>query len=328
MKKIKIWGSLLLSMLLLVACDADRDNNPVINTNSTPASFKLNTPTQADQNVDLEGNSVFLTWETPDYGYNTIATYKIQVGVVQADGSIKWNTKKTKDKSGNVVDTGEPEFALGSFNTPKAEISGKWIAMEINQIDGLEKIDDYTDLGYRKIAMRIHAAININSTEEVKGTSVFSDAIYYQKMRSYKVIKLPAPLYLVGTPNEWLAPEAKNEEALQEWALFETEIGNNVFEGTLELPAAPQFRFYATLDGWGDAEEGKTAGSYGPQLKDEGVAAAFDAAGNFPNTEFEDGSLMPGKGSWKFTSFEGGKVNMIVDMNAMTVKFTVVSDEE
>jgi len=321
MKKLSILTTLLLSMVLLASCDADRDSNPVINTGGSPTSFTLNTPVQSSQYVDLENNSIYLTWSQPNYGYNAIATYKIQVGLVQTDGSIKWNVKTTTDENGNVIST-EPEYVLSTYNTCKAEVSGKNIAMEINEIDGLDAIENYVDHGYREIALRIHASINITSSEEVAGTSVYSNAVTFKNMRSYPVIKLPAAMYLIGTPNSWTAPTSANEEKLADWILLETEIGNNIFQGTFEIEAGnPQFRFYAALTDWDGGD------SWGPQEDDSGIEVGFDADGIFPNEEFNDGSIMKGKGSWLFKGFTGGKINMTVDMNAKTVKFVLESDE-
>ncbi len=322
MKKLSILATLMLSMILLISCDADRDSNPTINTNSSPTEFVLNTPVQSAQYVDLENNSIVLTWSQPNYGYNAITTYKVQVGLVQADGSIKWNEKAVTDEEGNVIGS-EPEFVLSTYNTCKAEISGKNIAMEINEIDGLDAIDNYVDLGYREIAIRIHASINTTSTQEVQGTSIYSNPVTFKNMRSYAVIKAPATIYLIGSPNSWLAPEAKNEEALQEWALLETEIGNNIFQGTFEIEAGNiEFRFYSKLTGW-DAGD-----SWGTQEDDSAIEVGFDADGVFPNDEYDDGSIQKGKGKWLFKGFTGGKIQMTVDMNALTVKFVIVNDEE
>lgn len=332
MKKFKIWSSFLLSMLLLVACDADRDSNPVINTNGTTASFSLNAPVQSEQYIDLENNSIYLTWSNPNYGYNAIATYKIQVGLVQADGSITWNTRKVKGEDGHFVDTGEPDYIISTFNTCKAEISGKNIAMDINQIDGLEKLDDWETEGfeqlnenYREIAVRVRASINVTSSLEVEGTAVYSNPVTFKYMRSYKIIKLPAKLYVVGNYNEngWLDPIEKNEEAYEGCYINETEIGSNVFQGVVEVTLAnPQFRFYKGLTGWDGGD------SWGPQEEDSGIEAGFDDDGNFPNDDFSDGVIMKGKGSWIFKGFAGGKIDMTVDLNAGTVKFKVVDDEE
>ena len=113
------------------------------------------------------------------------------------------------------------------------------------------------------------------------------------------------------------------EEEFAEWFIEETEIGSDIFQGIINVDAQdPQFRFYKGLTGW-DAGD-----SWGPQEKDEGIEAGFDADGNFPNAEFSDGVIMKGKGSWIFKDFTGGKIDMTVDLNAGTVKFTVVEDEE
>jgi hypothetical protein len=319
-------------MMLLVACKADRDANPVINTGNAPASFVLNVPVQSEQNIDLEKNSIYLTWSNPDYGYNAIATYKVQVGLVQAVGSIKWNTRKIKGEDGHFIDTGEPDYIVSTFNTCKAEISGKNIAMDINQIDGLEKLDEWESGGfealnqnYRKVAVRVRASINITSSKEVEGTEVYSNPVIFQEMRSYKIIKLPAKLYVVGNynANGWLDPIEKNEEAYKDCFINETEIGSNVFQGVINVTLKnPQFRFYKGLTGWDGGD------SWGPQEKDEGIEVGFDDDGNFPNEDFSDGAIMEGKGSWIFKDFDGGNIEMTVDLNAKTVKFKVEEDEE
>jgi hypothetical protein len=300
-------------MILLASCDADRDSNPIIHTDNAPTSFILNNPVQSAQYVDLEKNSIYLTWSQPDFGYNAIATYKVQVGLVQADGNIKWNEKD-----------GSPEYVISTYNTCQAEISGKNIAMEINQIDGLDDIANYVDNGYREIAIRIHASINITSTEEVKGTSIFSNAVTFKNMRSYAVIKLPATMYLIGSPNGWKDPESKNEEFLQDWSLTETEIGNNIFHGVLDIEAGNiMFRFYSALTGW---DAGDSWGS--PADDDASEEVKFDEDGVFPNEEFNDGSIKQGKGNWLFNGFQGGKIDMTIDLNANTVKFVLVKEEE
>ena len=319
MKKLSILATLLLGMILMVSCDADRDSNPVINTDGTPAEFKLNDPVQSGQYVDLENNSVTLAWSQPNYGYNAIVTYKIQVGLVQDDGSIKWNEKDVTDDDGNVTGT-EPEYIINTYNDCEAEVPGKYLAMEINEIDGLEDVESYRDLGYREIAVRVHAAINITSSEEVKGTSVYSNPVTFKKMRSYAIVKAPAAIYLIGSPHNWIEPSVANEEKLADWALYETEIGNNIFQGEFELEAGNlQFRFYTALTGW---EED----SWGTQEADEGVEAGF-VDGVFPNDDYSDGKIMKGKGSWLFKDFPGGTVLMTVDMNAATVQFTIKDPE-
>jgi len=315
MKKLNILGSLLLG-ILMIACDADRDSNPVINTNSEPETFTLNDPVQSGQYIDLENNSIYLTWSQPNYGYNALATYKIQVGLVdETTKEIKWNEKD-----------GLPEFVTITYNTCKAEVSGKYIAMEINEIDGVKTIEGYADKGYREIAIRIHSSINITSTEEIKGTGTFSTPVTFKHMRSYAVIKEPASMYLIGewgdSESKWLEPSTTNEAKLKKWALKETEIGSNIFQGTFEFEAYNlKFRFYSALTGWDNGDSwGSSAGD------DDSLEIAFDEEGIFPNGEYSDGKIKNGKGNWFIKNFTGGKISFTIDMNTNNVRFVKVKE--
>ena len=88
MKNKLLLGTLLICIAsLFTSCKDDRDDNP---TFKHPTSFTVNTPASTDQYIQLSPtNTVHLTWSQPDYGYNALATYSIQVGVLQDDGTIK-----------------------------------------------------------------------------------------------------------------------------------------------------------------------------------------------------------------------------------------------
>jgi hypothetical protein len=314
MKKFRLIAPLLLIASLFTACEADRDANPVINTNNTAAgSFTLNVPVQSNEYINLEDNTVMLTWSQPNFGFNAIATYRVQVGI-KVGSDINWNVEK---------ETNEPEFLLATYSDCKAEISGKDVAMAINEIDGLDDLANYTDKGFREIAFRIHASINLSSSEAISGTTFVSNAVTFKQMRSYPVIKMAGTIYLIGNCTEdgsWIAPIADNEEKLQAWILTETEIGNNIYEGTFDIPACDlEFRFYKTLEGWGeDSSADAVLGSLGSGLKDNTpYDFQFDESG-----EYTDGNIQPGKGTWKCAKFPGGKVKFTVDLNTNTVKFT------
>jgi len=315
MKKLRLIAPLLLLMSLFTSCETDRDANPVINTdNTSTGTFTLNTPVQANEYVSLENNTIMLTWSSPDFGYNAIATYRVQVGIKNSSGNIDWNVKK---------DTNEPEYLLGSYSDCKAEINGKDVAMAINEIDGLDDITKYADKGFREIAFRIHASVNVSASNEIPGTSFVSNPVTFKFMQSYAVIKVAGTLYLIGNCTEdgsWIAPIADNEDKLKPWILTETEIGNNIYEGTFDIPACDlEFRFYKTLEGWGDdASADAVLGSLGSGLKDNTpLLFKFDE-----NGEYTDGNIQPGKGTWKCAKFEGGTVTFKVDLNTNTVKFT------
>jgi len=314
MKNKLLLGTLLICIAsLFTSCKDDNDDNPTI---QSPTSFTVNTPASTDQYIQLAAdNTVHLTWSQPNYGYNALATYSIQVGVPQADGSIKWCEKDVKDADGNVIGT-EPDYLSTTYTTCSADISGEEVAQGINQADGVTKEEEYVDKGFRKIAFRVRSALYEALTTLVPGSEIISAPVYFNYMASYKSIKAPAFIYIIGSLNSWPAPSPANAEALEEWKLYETEIGNNVYEGTFDVPAGELlFRFYTYLDDWGsDAEP---LGSVGPLPNDNtSVDIEWDE-----NMTYTDNNLQRGKGSWKASGFTGGSVTFTVDMNTHTVKF-------
>ena len=313
-------NKLLLSALLIciasifTSCKDDRDDNP---TFKSPTGLTLNTPAMADQYIQLSAeNTVHLTWSQPDYGYNAYATYSIQVGVVQDDGSIKWAQKDVKDADGNVIGK-EDDYLSTNLFTCSSDISGEEIAQGINQADGVTKPEDYVDKGFRKIAFRVRSALFESGTTLVPGSEVVSNPVFFNHMAAYEAIKAPAYIYLIGSPNEWIAPKPANADALEEWKLIETEIGSKVFEATFDIAAgALQFRFYTYLDDWGSDDD--PMGSVGPQKSDNPIACEWEA-----DNTYSDDLLQAGKGTWKFAGFAGGSVTFTVDMNTHKVKFAV-----
>jgi hypothetical protein len=310
MKNKLLFGALLISIAsLFTACSDDRDYNP---TFQTPTEFKLNAPAMADQYIQLsEENTVKLTWSQPNYGYNAYATYRIQVGVVNADGSVKWNEKTIKDDNGNVTGT-EPNYLASVTTACSANISGEEIAQALNQIDGFETIASYQDMGFRKIAFRVNSILYEALTEEVPGTSVFSNHVVFNNMAAYCAIKEKTWLYVVGSCTGWNNPTQGNAEFYEDWKVMETEVESRIFRGTFDMPAGDlQFRFYkAPLVDW-------DTNSWGPQKDD----AAIDGC-VFTNNTY-NGSIMEGKGTWKFEGFAGGSVTLTVDLKKGTVNFTV-----
>jgi hypothetical protein len=158
----KIFKSLLLLLCaasVLTECKDDRDSNPTV---KQPSTFVLNTPAVSDQFVQLSAeNKVNLTWSQPDYGYNALATYQIQVGLTNADGSVKWNEEE-----------GAPKYLETTYTECNVNVSGAEIAEAICELDGFEDKDQYVDMGFRKIAFRVHASILSSTGGDVPGTVI------------------------------------------------------------------------------------------------------------------------------------------------------------
>jgi len=301
MKKILSLALMVLGgFAMLTSCSTDNDSNPTI---KSPTKFSINESPVADQYIQLaQDNNVNLTWSQPDYGYNAFATYQIQVGLVK-DGQVTWYEKD-----------GQPKYLATTYTVCNANISGEEISEVLCAIDGFKYAEDYVSQGYREVAFRVYSSINTSMKAEVAGTGILSDNyVTFRHMAAYNAIKSPGYIYLVGNCTDWQTPNAGNTEHYSAWRLFEKddEIGSKVYYGTFELPAGAQFRFYRALTGW-DQD------SMGPQVDDSGVESAFS------NGEFE-GTIMTNKakGTWLFSGFEGGTVEMKVDLNQNKVKFTV-----
>ncbi len=309
MKNKLLLGTLLIFSIasLFTSCKDDRDDNP---TFRTPTEFKVNTPAMTDQYIQLsEDNTVHLTWSQPNYGYNAQATYSIQVGVVQDDGSIKWSQKTIKDDDGNVIGY-EDDFMISTYTTCSANISAEGMAMEINQADGVKEIEQYVDKGFRKIAVRVKAALIESNTTEVPGSTIISEPVFFNHMRSFRVIKKPAFIYLIGTPGEWLAPIPANAAALEEWKLEETEIGNKNFEGTFDLPAGElSFRFYEKLTDWGGGD------SWGADVPDLNNVAC-----ELKDGAFDFKPVVKGQSNWKFESIPAGSYTITFNMKDLSLR--------
>ena len=284
--------------MLFAACNSDRDDNPKLGPNHTATDFVVNTSAVADQYIQLSpANNVNLTWSQPNYGVNTVVNYKVQVGLVD-NGSVKWSD----------------EYLETSYTSCNAQLSGEEIAKAICKLDGFKTEDDYVDMGFREIAMRVAANIQTTTSQLVEGTEIMSNVVSFKHMAAYCNIPTKAKLFIIGSCCNWPEPVASQKQTLIDggWFVEETEIGSNKFHGVVEMPAGDlTFRFYSKLTGWGSDDNPE--GSIGQQAKDE--AKEF----TLPHS----GTCMPGKGSWTFTGFPGGKLEITVDLNNKNVSFVL-----
>lgn len=298
--KTKYLSSVLIAAfaMLFAACNSDRDDNPKLGPNHTATDFVVNTSAVADQYIQLSpANNVNLTWSQPNYGVNTVVNYKVQVGLVD-NGSVKWSD----------------EYLETSYTSCNAQLSGEEIAKAICKLDGFKTEDDYVDMGFREIAMRVAANIQTTTSQLVEGTEIMSNVVSFKHMAAYCNIPTKAKLFIIGSCCNWPEPVASQKQTLIDggWFVEETEIGSNKFHGVVEMPAGDlTFRFYSKLTGWGSDDNPE--GSIGQQAKDE--AKEF----TLPHS----GTCMPGKGSWTFTGFPGGKLEITVDLNNKNVSFVL-----
>ena len=215
MKKIFSFALMLLGIAtVLTSCKDDRDSNPTI---GTPTKFVVNASPVAGQYIQLSPeNRVNLTWSQPDYGYNALATYQIQVGLYN-DGNIIWSQEDGVDK-----------FLETTYTKCNADISGEEIAEAICVIDGVPDEEHYVDLGFREIAFRVKSSIQDSRGNDVAGTAILSNPVVFEHMAAYCAIKSLGSVYIIGNCGGWTEPKAANAETLADWRIYETEIGSKI----------------------------------------------------------------------------------------------------
>lgn len=310
MKNIKVFSLLafLLGAIGFTSCSDDNGSNPSITTK--PTTFTLNTPALAEQYIQLSAdNTVNLTWSQPDYGFAALATYKVQVGLVD-NGTVKWNV--STDENG--VET--PKYLETTYTQCVADINGEEIAQAICEIDGIEETDQYVDQGYREIAMRVYSSILDADGVALPITEIVSNAVSFKHMAAYCAIKSLDYMYLIGAPSGWTEPAESKAEDLKAWRIYETAIGSKVYQGSFYIPAGQfQLRFYSALTGW---DGGNSVGS---QVDDANVDITFDGV------SYTGDVTAPGKGNWQVVDWnEGAYVTIIIDMVKKQISFKNTGD--
>lgn len=285
--------------MLFTACDSDRDDNPKLGPNHTATEFVVNTPAVTDQYIQLSpDNTVNLTWSQPNYGVNTVVNYKVQVGLAE-NGSVRW--------SDGYLDTG--------YTSCNVQLSGEEIAKALCKLDGFATEDDYVDMGFREVAMRVAANIQTSTSQVVDGTEIVSNTVTFKHMAAYCNVPSKGTMWVIGSCCGWPEPSPGNKQTLVDggWFIMETEIGSNVFEGEVEMPEGDlTFRFYSKLTGWDGGD------SYGFKVEDEATEITLT------NGVYEGNGLV-GKGSWYIAGFPGGTMYLKVDKNNNTVKFELLN---
>ena len=301
MKKIFSFALMLLGIAtVLTSCKDDRDSNPTI---GTPTKFVVNASPVAGQYIQLSPeNRVNLTWSQPDYGYNALATYQIQVGLYNG-GNIIWSQEDGVDK-----------FLETTYTKCNADISGEEIAEAICVIDGVPDEEHYVDLGFREIAFRVKSSIQDSRGNDVAGTAILSNPVVFDHMAAYCAIKSLGSVYIIGNCGGWTEPKAANAETLADWRIYETEIGSKIYKGVVTMPEGDlTFRIYTALTGWDGGN------SLGHKEADESTDVEFSGG------VYTDKYVYPGKGSWTFVGFPGGDLEITLDMNQGTIKFVQIN---
>lgn len=185
MKKLNIMASLLMGALLFTACDADRDDNPVIDLTQTQEPITLNMPTFAGATYDLQNtDTIVLTCTAPNYGFPATVTYAIQLSTD--------------------ADMTKPNVLSATFSNNKMMVPGKELAIATTK----QMMDKFNykqeDFPVEKpVYLRVHAYI-----DGVAGSETYSNIV---KLNSVKTkfalpdVEMPEQLFVMGkfTENNW-----------------------------------------------------------------------------------------------------------------------------
>lgn len=185
MKKLNIITSLLIGAMLFIACDADRDDNPVIDLTKSQDPITLNTPTFAGGTYDLQNtDTIVLTCTAPNYGFPATVTYAVQLSTD--------------------ADMTKPTVLSAVYSSNKMKVPGKELAIATTK----QMMDKYSfkreDFPVEKpIYLRIHAYI-----DGVTGSETYSNIIKLNNVKTKFAlpdVEMPEELYVMGkfTENNW-----------------------------------------------------------------------------------------------------------------------------
>lgn len=288
---------MLLAVVVFGLCSCEDDKEPVL---QKPTEFVLNTPATANLYYNLTPSGTLnLTFSQPNYGPGIIAHYYVQVALEQ--------------NFQNFVQLSE-EYATCSVNVPESSI-----AEAICKLRGVTSEDNYTDEPARAVYFRVLSQVSdyISTKADKAEYDITSNVVTLSQVKGYFALKLPGKIYLVGSCSGWNEPSKGNADKYVGWTLEEAAdaIDSKIYTGVFDIPAGQFiFRFYTALSGW-DAGD-----SVGSQADDNPVEIDWiDGVGY-------NGSVVKGKGSFQYSTWAGGKVKIVVNLKAMTVEMTPVTE--
>lgn len=310
MKKISILASFLM-LLGLGITSCVEDTQPRL---EAPTEFVLNTPPAASElymfRADDKNKSLYditFTCSQPNYGLGTVPNYQVQVAKSEADFAA-WDKSEGRDGSfetDNAIlgSDGLPLVNTIEYNYNNASITvtGDLFSAAVNAIYGFQE-DNYDGRAV-PVYVRLHCYV-----PGADYSSIYSNVVCLEKVSSYIPISAPGVLYLIGAPSGWDI----NSEAM---VATETEIGSKIYYGVFNIAEGQfQFRFYTQLGDW-------ESWSVGSQDADDSIEIAFDATGKYTGPVYvsEGNADKKGKGSWKVSGWEGGKVAVTVNLNTKEI---------
>ncbi len=290
MKKTIILAALAIASLGFTSCESDTEPKLQIPEAGT---FVLNTPAMADQYLNLTKDGTFtVVCSQPDYGVALASLYELQVS-------------KTADFA-----TYETLMPIDPSSTT-ITVNANDLAIALTTLYGYESRNDFDEKYNGSIEMYVRAYCYIDG---VDGTGIVSNVVKFSKVGTYYAAAEPGYIYLIGNISGWKEPAPANAAALEDYRVFETGVGTNIYRGSFSFTEAPMFRFYTDLADW-------EHNSIGYQVDDN--ATDFEVIDN----SFS-GACVEGKGAWNFPGVTEGTISVEVDLNAMTVRFNFMAAGE
>ena len=183
---------------MMVSCDSDRDDNPILNTGNMTKEFVLNTPAYANQLTDLATSStVNFTWSQPAYGITLATIYSMQLSL---DGNF--NTDIATLEEGAPVPAGSYYNLMGSFTDVKGGVKASDLNSGIVKLAGWETEDQVP--ASMPVFVRCVATL-----ADINVPAVYSNAVQLTVVPSFKVAPTWAEyIYMMGNFNGWSDPVA------------------------------------------------------------------------------------------------------------------------
>lgn len=247
----------------LTACTDDNDSNPTL---LTPTEFVLNTPTYANQTVDLSAmgtnGSLPFTWSQPVFTTGNapvVAKYRLQVSTT-GKFTKEYDTEATEQTEGVDYYTVEEDIT-----TCSGSYTSQGIMQAIESLNGWEEETQLPDSAMN-IAVRLRASVD-NASSEAQ-SQVVSNAVNLSIYPKFFALPSADPVvwYLVGDcigDGKWSSDLGSSAIPIyQKDGEKYNKKGLGVLEWTGYLVAGKGFKIVKTLDEnmwktqWGMKDDG------------------------------------------------------------------------
>lgn len=272
-----------------------------------PTEFVLNRPAMADQlYVMTPESSITFTVSQPDYGVGCTPNYEVEIAKTEEDFAKGTYDASKPEKGGYAV-------VEGITTDARITLPSEMFCMAFCNIYGYTTEQNFS-ADPKPVYVRVRAWVPNAEYSEIHSNIIKLDAV-----QPYFAVKLPDLIWLIGKPEGWTAPAPGYPEA-GPWTLAETEPGSLVYTGTFEIPAGEfAFRFYDKFD----ADEPWEWYSIGAQNEDATVQISMTNGVYEGDCTYDFSTKGTGKGGWEIPGFEGGTVDMTVNLNTKTVRFSM-----